>query len=78
MAWIMGDLSNFNTAKSPWYNIGSNGTVDIGQEHGGREKISLTPDGMKKIVKKWLEEYQPMPSDVKDEIKEILDNKSTY
>jgi len=48
------DLSEQNTAPSPWYNIYNKGRVDIGIETGNMRIISLNSDGMYKLVKSWL------------------------
>lgn len=48
------DLSEQNTAPSPWYNIYSKGRVDIGIESGNMRIISLNSKAMHKLVDSWL------------------------
>lgn len=48
------NLSDQNTAPSPWYNIYNKGRVDIGNETGNMQIISLNSEGMHKLVNSWL------------------------
>lgn len=50
------DLSQYNHAKSPWFQVAINGKVDIGIEIGHDQKIGLTTEGMFKLVNAWLGE----------------------
>ena len=52
--WTKEDLSNYNHAKRPWYTIDLNGKVDIGNEFGDQNKISLEEKGMFNLVKHWI------------------------
>lgn len=54
MVFSKEDLSRYNTARSPWYQISLNGKVDIGVEQGYVQKVGLSSEGMFKLVNEWL------------------------
>lgn len=48
------ELSEQNTAPSPWYRTSRGGGMDIGIEKGLIRIISLNSKGMHKLVNLWL------------------------
>jgi hypothetical protein len=75
MSWNKEDLSNYNTAPSPWYRVEMNGKVDISAEQGRDEKIGLQPDGMFKLVKEWLNSGHGLSAEQKEELITALSKK---
>ncbi|QNF26118.1 MULTISPECIES: hypothetical protein [Metabacillus] len=75
MTWNKEDLSNYNTSKSPWYSVQDNGEVDIGNEMGTGDKISLQPWGMYKLVKEWLNSGNQLSLEERKDLIDILNKK---
>ncbi|MEZ7170767.1 hypothetical protein [Sporosarcina sp. OR05] len=48
-------LSQYNHAKSPWFQVAINGKVDIGIEIGNEQKVGLSSEGMFTLVNEWLD-----------------------
>lgn len=67
------DLSNYNRAESPWYDVSDNGKIDICDEMGkGERKISLQPWGMYKIVQEWLTSNHNLTKEQRDTLIKLL------
>ena len=62
------DLSQYNSAKSPWFNIATNGKVDIGIEQDYIQKVGLTSEGMYKIVDEWLNSIHGLSRDQRENL----------
>lgn len=62
------DLSQYNSAKSPWFNVATNGKVDIGIEQGHIQKIGLASEGMYKIVDEWLNSFHGLTIEQKENL----------
>ncbi|WP_338789185.1 hypothetical protein [Metabacillus sp. FJAT-53654] len=75
MTWNKEDMSNYNTSKSPWYSVQDNGKVDIGNEMGTGDKISLQPWGMYKLVKEWLNSGNQLSLEERKDLIDILNKK---
>lgn len=65
------DLSRYNTAHSPWYQVSPNGKVDIGVEQGFVQKVGLSSEGMFKLVNEWLT-TSGLSTEQKQQLKEKL------
>lgn len=72
MSWNKEDLSQYNSAESPWFHISPNGKVDIGLEINPENKLGLTSDGMLKLVKAWIEKGNGLTKYDKEELIELL------
>lgn len=70
--FLRDDLSNYNTAGSPWYRVELNGKVDIGVKIGEEPKIGLSTTGMITLIEAWLKEGN-IRKQGKDEIRSLLD-----
>ncbi|WP_270167549.1 hypothetical protein [Paenibacillus sp. SYP-B4298] len=66
------DLSNYNTAESPWYLVAINGKVDLGAKIGEGPKIGLTTTGMLTLIETWLREGNISRAD-KEKLKSLLE-----
>lgn len=66
------DLSIYNTAESPWFQIAINGKVDIGVKMGEGPKIGLSTTGMMTLIENWLKEGNISKKD-KDKLKALLE-----
>jgi len=77
MSWYKEDLSQYNSAESPWYVISPNGKVDIGLEINPATKLGLTNNGMLKLVKDWLRQGNGLTASEKAELIELLQGKYT-
>lgn len=66
------DLSNYNTAESPWYRVEINGKVDLGTKIGEGPKIGLTTTGMLTLIEAWLKEGNIGRQD-KEKFRSLLD-----
>ncbi|GIP46385.1 hypothetical protein J45TS6_48440 [Paenibacillus sp. J45TS6] len=72
MSFSNDDLSNYNRADSPWFQVSLNGKVDIGSEQGNSSnKIGLSKEGMITLIATWLKEAHISKED-KEKIKELL------
>ncbi|MGG4397227.1 hypothetical protein ABEX25_23260 [Paenibacillus thiaminolyticus] len=72
MGWNKSDLSQYNHAQSPWYNVWDNGKVDIANERGSDSKIGLMPSGMYKLVADWLASNHRLGREEKDRLIDLL------
>ncbi len=62
------DLSQYNRAKSPWFQVSPNGKTDLGIEIGHDQKIGLTSEGVYKIVHEWLDSNHGLTREQKDSL----------
>lgn len=74
MSFKKTDLSQYNTAHSPWYNVSLNGKIDIGYKIGDGNKISLTPEGMYRMVNEWLNSNTGLSTEQKENLISKLEN----
>lgn len=67
------DLSQYNKANRPYFEVYSNGKVDIAPEQGSAEKrIGLSSQGMFKLTREWINEGTGLTRAEKDELIELL------
>lgn len=69
--FLRDDLSNYNTAESPWFNVAINGKVDLGLKIGEGPKIGLSKSGMFTLIETWLREGNISETE-KEKIKSLL------
>ena len=70
--WSKSELSQYNSAKNPWFNIYENGKIDIGFENEKMDRLSLQDKGMLLLVKEWLIQNKNLSKSEKMEIIQIL------
>ena len=62
------DLSEYNSADSPWYRIVEDGNVNIGIEQGSMQIAGLSADGMFKLVNEWLSSNASLSGEKKQQL----------
>ena len=72
MSWNPDDLTQYNRAESPHFSVHQNGKVDIGTKIGDDYKISLQPQGMYKLIDKWLNSAHGLSTEEKTNLIEKL------
>ncbi|GEM04537.1 hypothetical protein HMI01_15250 [Halolactibacillus miurensis] len=62
------DLSQYNKAVSLWFDVSSNGKLDIGKGPDDEDKISLSSKGVVRLFVEWLKEYSHLNEEEKRKI----------
>ena len=70
--WAKDELSQYNSAKNPWFNIYDNGKTDIGFENDKMDRLSLQDKGMFSLVRQWLSQHNNLSPSEKAELLALL------